>query len=102
MVADSALSREANLDQLAPTAIKGITRGPATVSGAQGALAHANPPVMDPRQEGSRAHELPSSSGGVAQRWVLLSAEARPPQAQRTADTQLRQQTAKEVTAFKT
>jgi transposase len=101
-VADSALYSEANLDKLAHTAIKWITRVPATVSEAQVALAHADPPVMAPLQEGYRYHELTSSYGGVEQRWVLIYSEARPPQAQRTADNQLRQQTDKEVKAFKT
>jgi transposase len=101
-VADSALSSEANLDQLAQTAITWSTRGPATVSEAQVALAHANPPAMDPLQEGYRDHELTSSDGGVEQRWVLIDSEARQPQAQRTADQQLRPQTDQEVKAFKT
>ena len=45
---------------------------------------------------------MASSDGGVAQRWVLLSSEQRQPQAQRTVDKQWRQQSAHEVTAFKT
>jgi transposase len=102
LVADSALYSEANLDKLAHTAIKWITRGPATVRDAQVALAHADPPVMTPLQEGYRYHELTSSYGGVEQRWVLIYSEARQPQAQRTAGKQLRQQTDKEVKAFKT
>ena len=102
LVADSALYSEANLDKLAHTAIKWITRVPATVSDAQVALAHADPPVMTPLQEGYRYHELTSSYGGVEQRWVLIYSEARQPQAQRTAGKQLRQQTDKEVKAFKT
>jgi hypothetical protein len=57
---------------------------------------------MDPRQEGDRDHELTSSDGGVEQRWGLIDSEARPPQAQRTADQQLRPQTDQEVNAFKT
>ena len=73
--------------QLAHTAIKWITRVPATVSDAQVALAHADPPAMAPLQEGYRDHELTSTYGGVEQRWVLIYSEARPPQAQRTADT---------------
>jgi transposase len=102
LVADSVLYSEANLDKLVHTAIKWITRVPATVSEAQLALAHANPPVMDPLQEGYRYHELTSSYGGVEQRWVLIYSEARQPQAQRTADKRLRQQTDQEVKAFKT
>lgn len=102
LVADSALYSEANLDKLAHTAIKWITRVPATVSDAQVALAHADPPVMTPLQEGYRYHELTASYGGVEQRWVLIYSEARQPQAQRTAGKQLRQQTDKEVKAFNT
>ena len=102
MVADSALDREANLEQLAHPAITWITRVPATVSDAHVALAPATPPVMAPLQEGSRAHELTSSAGGVTHRWVLLDSAARPPQAQRPADTPLRQQTDQEVKAFTT
>jgi transposase len=102
LVADSALSSEANLKTLAQTALKGITRVPATVGEAQVALAHADAPAMRPLQAGYRDHALTSTYGGVEQRWVLLSSEARPPQAQRTVDTQLRQQTDKEVKAFTT
>jgi hypothetical protein len=51
---------------------------------------------------GHRGEVQTSSYGGVEQRWVLIYSEARPPQAQRTADNQLRQQTDKEVKAFKT
>lgn len=101
-MADSVLDSEANLDKLAHTAITWITRVPATVSEAQVALAHANPPAIDPLQEGYRDHELTSSYGGVEPRGVLLDSEARQHQAQRTADKQLRQQTDQEVKAFKT
>jgi transposase len=102
LVADSALYSEGNLDTLAQTALKWITRVPATVRDAQVALAQADPSVMAPLQEGYRYHELTSSYGGVEQRWLLIYSEARQPQARRTADKQLRQQTDKEVNAFKT
>jgi transposase len=102
LVADSALYSEENLDKLAQTAIKWITRVPATVREAQVALAQADPPAMAPLQEGYRYHELTSPYGGVEQRWVLIYSEARQPQAQRTVDKQLRQLTDKEVKAFKT
>jgi transposase len=102
LVADSALYSEANLEKLAHTAIKWITRVPATVRAAQVALAQAAPSSMAPLQAGYRSHELTSSYGGVEQRWVLISAEARQPQAQRATDKQLRQQTDKEVKAFMT
>ena len=77
-------------------------RVPATVSAAQVALAQADPPVMAPLPGGYRDHELTSRYGGVEPRWVVIDSEARQPQAQRTADKQLRQQTDKEVKAFKT
>jgi transposase len=102
VVADGAFYSDANLDQLAQTAIKWITRVPATVSDAQVALAQADPSVMAPLQAGYRDRELTSRYGGVEQRWVLLYSEARQPQAQRTADRQLRQQTDTEVNALTT
>ena len=102
LVADSALYSEANVKTLAQTAIKWITRVPATVGEAQVALAQADPPAMVPLQAGYRYHALASTYGGVEQRWVLIYSEARQPQAQRTVDKQLRQQTDKEVKAFTT
>ena len=45
---------------------------------------------------------MPSNYGGVAQRWVLIYAEPRQPQAQRTVDKQWRQQSDREVKAFQT
>jgi transposase len=102
VVADRALYREEHLEKLAQTAITWITRVPATVREAQVALAQADPPAMAPLQEGSRDHELTSTYGGVEQRWGLIYSEARQPQAQRTVDTHLRQQTDQEVQAFKT
>jgi transposase len=44
---------------------------------------------------------LPSTYGGIAQRWGLLSSEPRQPQAQRTVDRQRRQQSDEEVNALK-
>src|SRR5215510_9279734 len=46
LVADSALYSEDNLDKLAQTALKWITRVPATLSEAQAALAQADPQAM--------------------------------------------------------
>src|SRR4029450_11746077 len=51
--------------------------------------------------KGDRSHEWPSTSGGGAQRWVLLYSASRQAQAQRTGDTQWRQQSAKEGQACK-
>jgi transposase len=101
LVADSALYSEDNLAKLAQTAIKWITRVPATLSDAQVALAHADPQAMAPLQEGYRYHEGASTYGGVAQRWLLIYSEPRQAQAQRTVAKHLRTQSAKEVKAFK-
>jgi transposase len=48
-----------------------------------------------------RSCELPSLSGGVPQRWVLIDSEPRQTQAQRTVDTQLRKQSDQEGNAWK-
>jgi transposase len=57
---------------------------------------------MAPLTEGYRSHGVPSSYGGVAQRWVLIYSEPRQPQAQRTVDKQWRKQSDHEVKAFQT
>lgn len=89
-MAARALSTADTLQQLAETQGKGSTRVPATLSEAPGALAQADRPTMTPLSAGYRAHRWPSPSGGVAQRCLLLSAEHRHAQAQRTVDKQLR------------
>jgi transposase len=101
MVADSALYSAENLATLAQTALKWITRVPATLREAQAALAHAEPQAMAPLHEGYRYHEVPSTYGGVEQRWVLIYSEPRQAQAQRTVAKHLRTQSNKEVKAFK-
>jgi transposase len=101
VVADSALYSEDNLQKLAHTHMKWITRGPATLSEAQSALAQAEPQAMSPLQEGYRYHTLTSAYGGVEQRWLLIYSEPRQPQAKRTVDKQLLQQSDQEVKAFK-
>jgi len=101
LVADSALYSEANLQKLAQTPMKWITRVPATLRDAQAALAHADPQAMASLTEGYRYHELPSRYGGVPQRWVLIYSEPRQPQAQRTVDKQVRRQSDQEVKAWK-
>jgi transposase len=100
LVADSALYSEENLQKLAHTKSKWITRVPPTLAAAQAALADANPATMEPLLEGYRYHVLGSTYGGVAQRWVLLYSEHRRPQAQRTVDKQLRQRSTDELKAF--
>jgi transposase len=101
LVADSALYSENNLQKLSGSRLKWITRVPATVSEAQAALARADPQGMPHLMEGYRYQVLPSTYGGVEQRWVLIYSEHRQPQAQRTVDKQLLKQGAEEVKAFK-
>jgi transposase len=101
LVADSALYSADNLQKLAQTRMRWITRVPATLSEAQAALAQVNPHVLASLTEGYRYHELMSTYGGIEQRWVLIYSESRQPQAQRTVDKQWRQQSDKEVKAFK-
>src|SRR5262245_43105935 len=96
LVADSALYSADNLQKLAETQMKWITRVPATLGEAQ-----ADPQTMVPLREGYRFRVVSSTYGGVAQRWVLLYSEPRQPQAQRTVDTQWRKQSDREVRAFK-
>src|SRR5919202_4865100 len=102
LVADSALYSAENLQQLAETSLKWITRVPATLTEAQEVLGQANPQTMAPLTEGYRYHVVPSSYGGVAQRWVLIYSEPRQPQAQRTVDKQWRKQSDRAVKAFQT
>jgi transposase len=101
LVADSALYSDENLQHLAQTQIKWITRVPATVSDAQAALAHVAPQALQPLTEGYRYHALTSHYGGVAQRWLLIASEPRAPQARRTVDKQLLRQSEQEVKAWK-
>ena len=101
LVADSALYSAENLQKLAETHMKWITRVPATVSEAQAALAQANPQTMAPLMEGYRYQELTSTYGKVEQRWVLIYSEPRQAQAQRTVDKQLLKQSDKDLKAFK-
>jgi transposase len=100
LVADSALYTADNLQQLAETQIKWMTRVPATVSDAQAALTQAEPQTMAPLTAGYRYHGLTSTYGGVAQRWVLVYSEHRHAQAQRTVDKQLLKQGQREGAAF--
>jgi transposase len=101
LVADSALYHEDNLQHLAETTVKWMTRVPATLGEAHAALAQAAPSTMPLLTEGYRYQVLHSTYGGVAQRWRLLASEHRYAQAQRTVDQHLRQQSDQEVNAFK-
>jgi transposase len=100
LVADSALYSADNLQKLAEARVKWITRVPATLREAQVALAQADPQTMAPLTEGYRAHVVPSTYGGVEQRWVLIYSEQRHTQAQRTVDKQFLKHGAKEAQAF--
>jgi transposase len=102
LVADSALYSAENLHKLAQTSLTWITRVPATLQEAQAVLTQADPQTMAPLTEGYRYHVVPSSYGGVAQRWVLIYSEPRQPQAQRTVDKQWLKQSADEGQAFQT
>ncbi|HEY5867962.1 MAG TPA: IS1634 family transposase [Candidatus Tectomicrobia bacterium] len=102
LVADSALYSADNLQKLADTSIKWITRVPATLTEAQEVLTQANPQTMSPLQAGYRYRVVTSNYGDVAQRWVLIYSEQRQPQAQRTVDKQWLKQSDKEAKAFKT
>jgi transposase len=101
LVADSALYSAANLQKLAATHLKWISRVPATLCEAQAVLAQAAPQTMMPLLEGYRSQTLPSTYGGVAQRWVLVYSEQRRAASQRTVDKQWLKQSTKESQAFK-
>ena len=72
LVADSALDSAANLQKLAQTHLKWITRVPATVSAAPALLAQAAPQRLASLKAGYRDHEGPSRDGGIEPRWVLI------------------------------
>ena len=101
LVADSALYNADNLQKLAQTRIKWITRVPATLNEAQAVLAQADPQTMVPLGERYRAQAFVSTYGGVEQRWLLVHSEPRQSQAQRTVAKQLGKQGDAEVRAFK-
>jgi transposase len=101
LVADSALYSAENLQKLAKTRTKWITRVPATLSEAQAVLAQAEPQTMIPLTAEYRYQVVPSTYGGVEQRWMLIHSAPRQPQAQRTVDKQLLKHSAQEVKAFK-
>lgn len=100
-VADCALYSEENLEKLAQTQMKWITRVPATLKEAQVALRQADPQSMKPLKEGYRYQRLTSCYGGVEQRWVLIDSEHRQRQAQRTINKQWLKQSTQEANAFK-
>ena len=75
LVADSALYSAENLQKLAETRTKWITRVPATLREAQAVLAQADPQTMAPLMEEYRYQVLPSTYGGVEQRWMLIHSD---------------------------
>jgi transposase len=101
LVADSALYSAENLQKLAETRTKWLTRVPATLREAQAVLAQADPQTMAPLTEEYRYQVVPATYGGVEQRWMLIHSAPRQPQAQRTVDKQLRQHSEQEVKAWK-
>jgi transposase len=100
--ADSALYSAENLQKLAATSRTWMPRVPATLREAQAVLAQADPQIMAPLTEGYRYRVVPSSYGGIEQRWVLIYSAQRQPQAQRTVDRPWRTQSDQEVSACKT
>jgi len=102
LVADSALYSAENLQKLAEASLKWITHVPATLHEAQTVLAQADLQTMTPLTEVYRYRVVPSSYGGVAQRWVLIYSEPRQLQAQCTVDKQWLKQSDREVKAFQT
>jgi transposase len=101
VVADSALYSDENLQELAKTQIKWITRVPATLSDAHAALAQVDLQAMQPLTAGYRYHPLTSTYGGVEQRWLLIASEPRQPQARRTVEKQLLKHSAQDIKAWK-
>lgn len=73
---------------------------PATLSAVQAALERVDPQALASLTEGYRYRELPSTYGGIEQRWVLIYSEHRQSQAQRTGDKQWGQQSEHEGKAF--
>jgi transposase len=100
VVAASALYSEHNLATLAQTAIKWITRVPATLREAQAVRGHVDPQAMAPLHEDYRSQTLTSTDAGVAQRWVLIDSALRQAPAQRTVDKQRRTQSDQEGKAL--
>lgn len=101
LVADSALYSAANLSKLDQGAVKWITRVPATLKEVQAHLAHPDLAAMTSLPEGYRYLEVPSSFGGVEQRWLVVYSEARHQQVQHTVDKQLARHSEHERKAFK-
>ena len=100
-VADSALYSTPNLSKLSQSAIKWITRVPATLQEVQAHLSSLDVSTLTPLSDGYRYREVSSSFGGVEQRWLIVSSEARQRHLPRTVDKQLAKQSDDERKAFK-
>src|SRR5262249_56769055 len=85
LVADSALYNADNLQQLAKTSLKWITRVPATLTEAQEVLAQAQPETMAALPDGYRYAVVASSYGGGGQPWGLFFSEQHQPHPPRHA-----------------
>lgn len=101
LVADSALYSEANLQRFAHPQLKWMTRVPATLSDAQAVLGQAAPQTMTPLADGDRYRVVPSTYGGVEQRWALIYSAQRHSHAPHTVNKQLLTQGDKAVNTFK-
>jgi transposase len=78
LMADSAFYRAANLQKLAQTPMKWITRVPAILNPGKTVLAQTDPQALASLKAGYHYHELTSPYGGIEARWVLISSESRP------------------------
>jgi transposase len=74
-----------------------MTRVPATLSDAQAALREADPQTMTPLADGYRDGVVPSTSGGIEPRWVLIDAAQRHRHAQQAVNKQWLKQGDQEV-----
>jgi transposase len=101
LVADSALYSAENLNKLAQSETKWLTRVPATLNEVQGHLAQPDLASMTELTDGYRYRDVASTFGAVAHRWLAIYSEARQKRLQKTVDNQLARQSDKERTAFK-
>jgi hypothetical protein len=74
---------------------------PATLRDPPTALAQATPQTMAPLTAGSRSHGVPATSGGVQQRWGLITSEHRQAHAPRTVGKQRLTNRHEDVTGVK-
>jgi transposase len=101
LVADSALYSAENLTTLATSGLQWITRVPATLHEAQEVLAQVHPSTLAPLTDGYRYAERAATYAGIAQRWIVVSSEARQARVRRTVDKQVGTAREAELKAFK-